>query len=60
MNFNLNTRKKVQEIIFSREVNENDQPFSPFNQNLVKSASTQKHLGILLDTELDFHLYLKM
>ena len=30
-----------------------------FNQNLVKSSSTHKHLGMVLDTELDFSLHLK-
>ena len=40
MNFNLNTRNKVQEIIVSRKVNEIDQPLLHFDQYLVKSAST--------------------
>ena len=30
-----------------------------FNQNLVKSSSTHKHLGMVLDTKLDFNLHLK-
>ena len=30
-----------------------------FNQNLVKSPSTHKHLGMILDTRLDFKLHLK-
>ena len=30
-----------------------------FNQNLVKSSSTHKHLRMVLDTELDFSLHLK-
>ena len=30
-----------------------------FNQNLVKSSSTHKHLGMVLDTKLDFVCTLK-
>ena len=29
-----------------------------FNQNFVKSSSTYKHLGMVLDTRLDFSLHL--
>ena len=59
MNFDLNTSKKVQEVIFKRKVDEIDHALLLFHQNLVKSTSTQKHFGMVLDTELDLDLHLK-
>ena len=58
MNFNLNTRKKVQDVIFNRKVNKIAHALLLFHQKLVKSASTQKSL--VLDTELGLDLHLKM
>ena len=46
-------------MIFSRKINKIDHPPLYFNQNLVKSSSTHKHLGMVLDTRLDFNLHLK-
>ena len=57
MRFNPDPKK--QEVIFSRKINKIDHPSLYFNQNSVKSSSTQKHLGMILDTELDFSLHLK-
>ena len=51
--------KQAQEVIFSRKINKIHHPPLYFNQNLVKSSSTHKHLGMLLDTRLDFNLHLK-
>ena len=45
MNFNPDPNKKAQEIIFSRKINKIKHPSLLFNQNLVKSFSSQKHLG---------------
>ena len=56
MNFNLTLER---EFRFRRKVNEIDHRLLNFNQNLVKSASTQKDLGKVLGTELDFDLHLK-
>ena len=50
---------QAQEVIFSRKINKIDHPPLYFNQNLVKSSSTHKHLGMALDTRLDFNLHLK-
>ena len=59
MRFNPDPNKQAQEVIFSRKINKIDHPSLYFNQNSVKSSSTQKHLGMILDTELNFSLHLK-
>ena len=59
MEFNPDPKKQAQELIFSRKTNKIDHPQLYFDQNLVKSSSTHKHLGIILDTRLDFNLHLK-
>ena len=59
MRFNADLKKQAQEVIFSRKINKIDHPSLYFNENLVKSSSTQKHLGMILDTKLDFRLHLK-
>ena len=59
MRFNLDPKEQAQEVIFSRNINKIDHPLLYFNDNLVKSSSTHKHLGIMLDTKLDFSLHLK-
>ena len=59
MRFNSNPNKQAQEVIFSGKINKIDYPPLYFHQNLVKSPSTQKHLGMVLDTRLEFNLHLK-
>ena len=59
MRFNPDPNKQVQEVNFSRRINEINHPLLYFNQNLVKSSSTHKHLGMVLDTRLDFNLHLE-
>ena len=59
MNFNPDPNKQVQEVAFSRKINQINHPLLLFNQNLVKSSSTKKHLGMILDNKLDFSLHLK-
>ena len=59
MNFNSDPNKQAQEVIFSRKINKVNHPPLLFNQNSVKSSSSQKHLGMVLDTKLDFNLYIK-
>ena len=51
--------KQAQEVIFSRKINKIDHPLLYFNQNLVKSSSAHKYLGMVLDARLDFNLHLK-
>ena len=59
MRFNPDPNKQAQEVIFSRKINKIDHPLLYFNQNLVKSSSTHKYLGMVLDARLDFNLHLK-
>ena len=59
MKLNPDPNQQAQEVIFSRKINKIDHPPLYFNQNLVKSLSTHKHLRTVLDTRLDFNLYLK-
>ena len=54
MRFNPDPKKQAQELILSRKISKIDHPPLYFNENLVKSSSTQKHLGMTLDTKLDF------
>ena len=59
MRFNPAPNKQAPEVIFSRRINKIDHLPLNFNQNLLKSSSTDKHLGMKLDTRLDFNLHLK-
>ena len=59
MNFNPDPNKQVQEVIFNRKINKINHPLLLFNQNLVKSSSSQNHLGMVLDTKLDLNLHIK-
>ena len=59
MRFNPDPKKQAQEVIFSRKISKIDHPPLHFNENLVKSSSTQKDLGMILDTKLNFSLHLK-
>ena len=58
MNFNPDPKRQAQEIIFSPKVQKQGHPSIFFNQSLVIQENSQKHLGILLDTKLDFKEYL--
>ena len=58
MNFNPDPNKQAQEVILCRKINKINHPPLLFNQNLFKSSSSQKHLGMVLDTKLDFNLHL--
>ena len=57
--FNPEPKKQAQGVVFRRNINKIDHPSLYFNQNLVKLLSTHKHLGMVLDTKLDFSLQLK-
>ena len=46
-------------MIFGGKINKIDYLPLYFNQNLVKLSSTNKHLGMVLDTRLDFNLHQK-
>ena len=59
MRFNPDRKKQAEDVIFRRKNNKIDHPPLYFSDNLVKSSSTHKHLGMILDTKLDFSLHLK-
>ena len=59
MDFNPDHKKQAQEVVFNRKINKIDHPRLYFHQKLIKSLSAHKHLGMVLDTKLDFSLHLK-
>ena len=58
MNFNPDSTKQVQEPIFCRKVQMINHPHLFFNKNIVQ-ASLQKHIGMFLDSKLNFSEHLK-
>ena len=54
MLFNPDPKKPVQEVIFSRKKQSQSHPTISLNNIHVGRASYQKHLGIILDEELNF------
>ena len=59
MRFNPDPNKQAQEVIFSRKMKKIDYPLLYFNQNLLRSSTTHKHLRVVFDTRLDFNLHLQ-
>ena len=59
MSFNPDSSKQAQEVIFSRKLQKSTHPTLSFNNNTLTQSVTQKHLGMLLDTKLDFQEHLK-
>ena len=60
MSFNPDPNKQAQEVIFSRKLNKLDHPSLNFNNTVVIQSTTHKHLGMILDTKLDFQEHLKV
>ena len=58
MQFNPDPNKQANEIVFSRKSNSNSFPYPPFkfNENNITKCSYQKHLGIVLDSKLNFNI----
>ena len=54
MNFNPDPSKQAQEVIFSRKFQKTNHNQVYFNHNSVKQVPSQKHLGMYLDTKLNF------
>ena len=52
MNFNPDTSKQAQEVIFSRKIKVTAHPHLVFNSNPVHETATQMHLGMFLDINL--------
>ena len=59
MSFNPDSNKQAQEIIFSRKLNKPNYPSLNFNDTVVIQSTNHKHLGMILDTKLDFQEHLK-
>ena len=57
--FNPDPKKQVQEIIFSRKSKAISRPSPVFNNNNVIQTTSQKHLGVILDTRLSFEKHLE-
>ena len=55
MLFNLDHVKQVIEVCFSHKRGKVAYPPLQFNNNNVQSANSQKHLGLVLDSKLDFN-----
>ena len=54
MSFNPDPNKQVQEVIFSRTPNKPNHTSLNFNNTVTILSTNQKHLGMILDTKLDF------
>ena len=59
MSFNPDPSKQTQNVIFSTKLQMSTHPKLSFNNNTVTESVTQKHLGMLLNTKLDFQEHLK-
>ena len=58
MSFNPDPKKQATEVLFSYEVNSDDDPKLTLNGNQVQQCSSTKHLGLFLDNKLDFNKHL--
>ena len=56
---NPDPKKQAQEVIFSRKIRKTSHPPLTFNNNSVKQVQFQKHMGVYLDSRLDFREYLQ-
>ena len=59
MNFNPDSNKQAQEVIFTRKTLKPSHPPLTFNNIPVVQTPSQKHLGMFLDSRLDFQEHLK-
>ena len=59
MNFNPDSTRQAQELIFPRKVQTTNHPPLFFNKNVVPQTTPQKHLGMFLDSKLNFSEHLK-
>ena len=59
MSFNPDPKKQAQEVIFSRKPKAISHPSLVFNNDNIIQVTSQKHLGIILDTRLSFEKHLE-
>ena len=57
--FNPDPNKQAQKVIFSRKLNKPNHSSLNFNNTVVIQSTNHKHLGMILDTKLDFQEHLK-
>ena len=60
MDFNLDSTKQVDEVIFSRKAKKIYHNPLVFNNTSVSQSSSEKHLAVMLDSKLIFDKHLKM
>ena len=60
MDFNPDPTKQAQEVIFSRKLQNTNHPCLIFIHNTMNITESQKHLGIGLDSRLDFKEHLEI
>ena len=58
MLFNPDPSKQAIEICFSHKRDNENYPSLVFNDTKVQVANSQKHLGLILDSKLDFNEYI--
>ena len=58
MNFNPDPTKQAQKLIFSRKVQMTNCPYLFFNGNVVRQTILQNHLGMFLESKLNFSEHL--
>ena len=59
MSFNPDPTKQAQKLIFSCKVQTTNHPLLLFNENVVPQTILKKHLGMFLDSKLNFSEHLK-
>ena len=59
ISFKPDPSKQAQEVIFSRKHQRISHPSIYFNNNPIKLVSSQKHLGMILETKLNFQEHIK-
>ena len=59
MSFTTDPNKQAQEVIFSGKFSKSNHPSLNFNNTTVTQSINHKHIGIILDTKLDFQEHLK-
>ena len=59
MSFNPDPSKQTQEVIFSCKLQKISHASIYFNNIPIEQASSQKHLGMILDAKLNFHEHIK-
>ena len=59
MSFNPDHSKQAKEIVFSKKRSTTQLPELIFNNNIVSSTDSHKHLGMILDSKLTFNQHIK-